>query len=78
MKTTINSNSVLSFQQLTDLVLQLPKTEREKLASVLLEENGKDREPLKSKILNEIKQDLVALKKGTLKTRPIKDILDEL
>ncbi|MCE6990385.1 hypothetical protein [Dyadobacter sp. CY323] len=78
MKATTNPNSTLSFQQLTDLVLQLPKIEREKLASVLQEEIRRDKEPLKSKILDEIKQDLVALKKGTLKTRPIKDVLNEL
>jgi hypothetical protein len=35
-------------------------------------------EPTKAQILENLKQDYIALKAGTLKTRPIEDILNEL
>ncbi|SDE24480.1 hypothetical protein SAMN04487996_104149 [Dyadobacter soli] len=37
-----------------------------------------DEEPTKEQILADLKEDLVALKNGTLETRPVKDILNEL
>jgi len=39
-----------------------------------------DEEPVPSKeqLLDWLKEDVIALKNGTLKTRPLKDLLDEL
>lgn len=37
-----------------------------------------DDAPTKEEILNQIKEDYIALKKGTLKTRPLTDILNEI
>ncbi len=37
-----------------------------------------DDAPTKEEILRQIKEDYIALKKGTLKTRPLTDILDEI
>jgi len=78
MENTINLNIPLSFHQLLDLVRQLPRPEREKLVTVIQEENLDEDEPTKAQILENLKQDYIALKNGTLKTRPIEDILNEL
>jgi hypothetical protein len=77
MENTINFTIPLSFQQLVDLVRQLPRQEREKLVTVIQDEQLED-EPTKAEILENLKQDYIALKAGTLKTRPIQDILNEL
>ncbi|WP_439580936.1 hypothetical protein [Dyadobacter bucti] len=78
METTLNFNLHLTFKQLAELVRQLPRAEREKLVSVLQETTYDDQEPSKSKIFEDFKEDYVALQNGTLNTRPIKDILNEL
>ncbi len=78
METTLNFNLHLTCKQLTELVRQLPRAEREKLVSVLQETTYDDQEPSKSKIFEDFKEDYVALQNGTLNTRPIKDILNEL
>lgn len=78
MENTINFNIPLSFQQLVDLVRQLPRPEREKLVTVIREEDLDDEEPTKAQILENLKQDYIALKAGTLKTWPLKDVLNEL
>ena len=78
METTLNFNLHLTFNQLTELVRQLPRAEREKLVSVLQETTYDDQESSKSKIFEDFKEDYVALQNGTLKTRPIKVILNEL
>jgi hypothetical protein len=77
MENTINFTIPLSFQQLLDLVRQLPRQEREKLVTVIQDEQLEG-EPTKAEILENLKQDYIALKAGTLKTRPIQDILNEL
>jgi hypothetical protein len=77
MENTINFTIPLSFQQLVDLVRQLPRQEREKLVTVIQDEQLED-EPTKAEILENLKQDYIALKAGTLKTRPFKDVLNEL
>jgi hypothetical protein len=78
MENTINFTIPLSFQQLVDLVRQLPRQEREKLVTVIQDEQLDEDEPTKAEILENLKQDYIALKAGTLKTRPIEDILNEL
>ncbi|MCY7350184.1 MAG: hypothetical protein LH606_05900 [Cytophagaceae bacterium] len=37
-----------------------------------------DEEPTKEQILADLKQSLIELRNGTLKTRPLKELLDEL
>ena len=78
MENTVNFNIPLSFQQLVDLVRQLPRQDREKLVTVIQDEQLDEDEPTKAQILENLKQDYIALKAGTLKTRPIEDILNEL
>lgn len=78
MENTINLNIPLSFHQLLDLVRQLPRPEREKLVTVIQEETLDEDEPTKAQILENLKQDYIALKAGTLKTWPLKDVLNEL
>jgi hypothetical protein len=78
MENTINFTIPLSFQQLVDLVRQLPRQEREKLVTVIQDEQLDEDEPTKAQILENLKQDYIALKAGTLKTWPIEDILNEL
>ena len=78
MENTINFNIPLSFQQLVDLVRQLPRPEREKLVTVIQEEDIDEDEPTKAQILENLKRDYISLKEGRLQTRPIEDILNEL
>ena len=73
METTLNFQIPLTFNQLAEMLRQLPKAERSRLVSVLQEE-----ETSKEQILAELKEDYIALKKGTLKTRPLKDVLNEI
>ncbi|MCF0074861.1 hypothetical protein LZD49_30520 [Dyadobacter sp. CY261] len=77
MEKSVNLNIPLSFEQLLALIRQLSRQEQAELVSVLKEEIIDD-EPTKDQILDDLKEDLIALKKGTLKTRPIEDILNEL
>jgi len=49
--------------------------ERESLARLSQDE---DLEPTTDQILSDIKEDYIALQKGTLKTRPAQDFLNEL
>ena len=76
METTLHFNTTiqLSLSQLIALAKQLPKQEQRKLALVLAE----DDEPTKEQILEQIKSDYIALKNGTLKTRPASEFLAEL
>lgn len=78
METSVNLNVPLSFEQLLGLVRQLSRQEQAELVSVLKEEVIENDEPSKEQILADLKEDLIALKNGTLKTRPIGDILNEL
>ena len=65
----------ISLSQLAKLIReQFPAEEREQLAHLIQEEAA----PTKEQILNQLKEDYIALQKGTLKTRPLKDVLDEL
>lgn len=78
MENTINFNIPLSFQQLVDPVRQLPRPEREKLVTVIQKEQLDEDEPTKAQILENLREDYIALKEGTLKTYPLKDVLNEL
>ena len=74
MNATSNLNIPLTFKQIVGLVKQLPKSKRDKLVTII---QGDD-EPSKEQILQNLKDDYVALQKGTLKTRSLKDVLNEL
>ena len=75
MATTLQFNIPLTTIQLADLIRkQLPKEEQLQLVRMLQEEQ----EPTKETILSNLREDLTALKNGTLKTRPISDLLNEI
>ncbi|MET7256527.1 hypothetical protein [Dyadobacter fermentans] len=78
MEKSVNLNIPLSFEQLLGLIRQLSRREQAELVSVLREEIVENDEPSKEQILADLKEDLIAFKNGTLKTRPIEDILNEL
>ncbi len=73
----LNTNIKLNFRQIADLAQQLPKKEKEKLASILAEE-----EPIKTKadIINDIKEALEEVKlykAGKIKLKTLDEFLDE-
>lgn len=78
MEKSVNLNVALSFEQLLGLIRQLSRQEQVQLVSELKKEIVEDEEPTKEQILANLKEDLIAFKNGTLKTRPIEDILNEL
>jgi hypothetical protein len=78
MEKSVNLNVPLSFEQLLGLIRQLSRREQVQLVSVLKEEIIENDERSKEQILADLKEDLIALKNGTLKTLPIEDILNEL
>lgn len=78
MEKSVNLNIPLSFEQLPGLIRQLSRQEQVQLVSVLKEEIVENDAPSKEQIPADLKEDLIALKNGTLKTRPIEDILNEL
>jgi hypothetical protein len=68
--------SDVSLSQLAQLIReQLPATDREQLAALIRSE---DAPPTKEQLLNQLKEDYIALQKGTLKTRPAAEFLAEL
>lgn len=73
MNATSNLTIPLTFKQIVALVKQLPKSKQAKLVSLIQEE-----EPTKEQILQNLQEDYIALQKGTLVTRPLKDVLNEL
>jgi len=54
------------------------KRKLKKSSLKFLKQHFGDNGPSKAEILNNLKQDYIALKAGTLKTRPLQDILNEL
>lgn len=74
MNATSNFNIPLTFKQIVSLVKQLPKSKQAKLVSLI----QSDDEPTKEKILQNLKEDYIALQKGTLVTRPASEFLQEL
>ena len=80
MKTTLNFNTSiqLTLNQLVDLALQLPKTERFKLASILVEE---EEFISKNELVSKIKeglQDVKLYKEGKIKLRTLSEFLENV
>lgn len=80
MKTTLNFNTniQLTLNQLVDLAVQLPKKERFKLASILVEEEGSiSKNELVSKIKEGL-QDVKLHKEGKIKLRTLSEFLENV
>ena len=76
MNATVQLSIPLTTNQLASLIReQLPREERLKLISLLQQE---ETEPTDEQILNDFRADLKSLKQGTLKTRPLQELLNEL
>ncbi|TDE13338.1 hypothetical protein [Dyadobacter psychrotolerans] len=77
METTLHFDTKVSLSQLAQIIReQLPAKDRLALANMLQTEE--DDEPTKEQILSRLKEDYIALQNGTLKTRTLKEVLDEL
>lgn len=77
MSATVQLNIPLTTNELAALIrTQLPKEERLKLVSLLQIDD--ESEPTAQEIVEQFRQDITALKQGTLKTRPLQELLDEL
>ncbi|MFN3487598.1 MAG: hypothetical protein ACK4YV_00615 [Emticicia sp.] len=74
MNASSNLTIPLTFKQIVGLVKQLPKSKQAKLVSLI----QSDEEPTKEQILQNLKEDYIALQKGTLVTRPASEFLQEL
>jgi hypothetical protein len=78
MEAVLNINIPLSITELSSLLRQqLSPNERTQLARLIQAETDDDG-PSKAEILENLKADYIALKNGTLKTRPLKDLLNEI
>jgi len=79
METTVHFNKdiQLTLSELIDLAKQLPKNERLKLASVLVEESPTNKNALIAKI-EEGLQDVKLHKEGKIKLRALKDFLADV
>jgi len=80
MKTTLNFNTSiqLTLSQLVDLAIQLPKKERFKLASILVEEEDYiSKNELVSKIKEGL-QDAKLHKEGKIKLRTLSEFLENV
>ncbi len=80
MKTTLNFNTSiqLTLNQLVDLAIQLPKKERFKLASILVEE---EEYISKNELVSKIKeglQDAKLHKEGKIKLRTLSEFLENV
>ncbi|WP_221394214.1 hypothetical protein [Dyadobacter sp. NIV53] len=76
METTLHLETTVSISHLAQMIRkQLPAKDRLALATMLQED---DDELTKEQILDQLKEDYIALQKGTLKTRPASDFLAEL
>lgn len=86
MEATLNFHIPLSIDKLADLIKeQLPAQERLKLDQRLTDEHNtskeEDDEPTREQFIEEIKQavrEVNLIKKGKMKSRPVKELLDEL
>lgn len=77
MEARIQITASLSLSELAHQIrARFSKKQREKLAILIQKEE--EIEPSTEQILSDLKEDYIALQKGTLKTRPLKDILNEL
>ncbi|TAE33444.1 MAG: hypothetical protein EAZ91_02195 [Cytophagales bacterium] len=76
METTLHFNTSINLSQLAKLLReQLPAQARRELVAMIQDD---DDEPTKEQILTQLKEDYIALQKGTLKTRPAAEFLAEL
>jgi len=76
MKTTLHLETTVSIHHLAQMIRkQLPAKDRLALANMLQEDDAPTKEQI---ILDRLKEDYIALQKGTLKTRPASDFLAEL
>lgn len=91
MATTVQFQTQLTFQQVAQLVRQLPAKDKQKLAKLLEEETDAPQQPgsndeaglsaTQRKTVANIRQGfkgLKLMKEGKLKARPLSDLLDEL
>jgi len=75
METTLHFDTAISISRLAQIIReQLPVKERLELVTLLQDEG----DPSKELILSQLREDYAALKLGTLKTRTLKEVLDEL
>ena len=79
MKTTLHFNTSIqvTLNQLTDLAIQLPKKERFKLASILVEEEFISKSELVSKIKEGL-QDVQLHRQGRIKLRTLSEFLENV
>ena len=76
MEARIQITASLSLGELASQIKQhFSARERESLARLIQDE---DVEPNADQILSDFQEDYIALQKGTLKTRPAQDFLNEL
>ncbi len=77
MEARIQIYASLSLNELANQIrAHFSQQQRAELAELIQKEEEGER--AKEQIINDLKEDYIALQKGTLKTRPLKDILDEL
>lgn len=77
MEARIQITASLSLSELASQIrARFSKKQREKLAILIQKEE--DNEPSTEQILSDLKEDYIALQKGTLKTRPVDEFLKEL
>jgi hypothetical protein len=77
MEARIQIYASLSLNELANQIrAHFSQQQRAELAELIQKEEEGER--TKEQIINDLKEDYIALQKGTLKTRPLKDILDEL
>ena len=77
MEARIQITASLSLSELASQIrTRFSKKQREKLAILIQKEEDDERST--EDILNELKEDYIALQKGTLKTRPADEFLNEL
>ena len=75
METTLHFDTAISISRLAQIIReQLPVKERLELVTLLQDEG----DPSKELILSQLREDYTALRLGTLKTRTLKEVLDEL
>jgi len=78
MQNSVHFSTSISLSQLAlQLRNQLSYKDRTKLVKLLQSEED-EKEPTTEEILHNLMEDYTALKNGTLKTRPLKDVLNEL
>ena len=78
MQNSVHFSTSISLSQLAlQLRNQLSYKDRTKLVKLLQSEED-EKEPTTEEILHNLREDYTALKNGTLKTRPLKDVLNEL